>query len=119
MKLEQKVGPDNQRFGAWALTLAKGEQAKFALDPDFARSLAGKKAAVRMTFLDQGSGAFAVRIANRKFPGKVSNSGRWKTLEFEIDGASLAVGGDGAQIVTEGESDLTLHMLEIVRGSGQ
>ena len=29
-----------------------------ALDPDFAKSLAGKKAKVRITYLDQGDGAF-------------------------------------------------------------
>ena len=68
MKPEQKVGPDDQRFGAWALTLPKGEQAKFALDPDFASSLAGKKAVVRVTFLDRGSGAFILHTAGHNFP---------------------------------------------------
>ena len=110
MKPEQKIGPDDQRFGAWALTLSKGAQAKFALDPDFAHSLAGKKAAVRVTFLDQGSGVFTVHIAGHNFPGKLSNSSRWKTVEFEMDGV------DAAQIVIEGDTDLTLHMIEVARG---
>lgn len=110
LKPGQKIGPDDQRFGAWALTLPKGEQAKFALDPDFARSLAGGKALVRVTFLDQGTGAFIVHTAGHNFPGTSSNSGRWKTVEFEVDGA------DAAQIAIEGDSDLTLHMIEVSRG---
>jgi len=56
LKAEQKIDPDDQRFGAWALALPKGEQVAFALDPDFARSLKGRKATLRVTYLDQGDG---------------------------------------------------------------
>jgi hypothetical protein len=118
MKPEQKIGPDDQRFGAWALTLPKGAEVKFALDPDFARSLAGRKVAVRVIYLDQGSGAFTVRTG-RTFPGEVSNSGRWKAAENEIDGASLAAGSDGEHIVIQADIDLTLHMVEVARRSSQ
>ena len=89
MKPEQKVGPDDQRFGAWARTLAKGGEAKFALDPDFARSLAGKRATVHVIFLDRGAGSFTVRAAERKFEHALADSGRWQTAEFAIDRAGF------------------------------
>ncbi len=115
MKPEQKAGPDDQRFGAWARTLSKGAQAKFALDAGFARSLAGKKAILRVTFLDQGDGAFTVRGAGRTFRNKLTGSGRWMTAEFEIVPASLGAGADGAHIAIEGDTSLTLHMIELAR----
>jgi hypothetical protein len=102
MKPERKIGPDDQRFGAWALTLPKGGQVTFALDPDFARSLASKKAKVRFTYLDQGDGTFTIG----SIQCKLTNSGRWKTAELEIAPGNIAIQTAG---------DLTLHMVEVVR----
>jgi hypothetical protein len=109
MKPEQKVGPDDQRFGAWARTLARGAEAKFELDADFARSLSGKKATVRVIVFDRGLGGFTVRAGGRKFERSLADSGRWQTAEFAIDHADLA------DIVISSSADLTLHMIEVVR----
>ncbi len=106
MKPEQKVGPDNERFGAWARTLAKGDLAKFQLDPDFARSLSN--ATLRVTFLDQGPGTFKVRAGGKTFQEKWSGSGRWKTAEFQANPA-------GESITIEADAELTLHMIEVRR----
>jgi hypothetical protein len=73
----QKAGPDGQRFGAWARSLPKGGKAVFALDPEFARSLGGQKATLRLTYLDQGDGALTLRAAGRTFPVALGASGRW------------------------------------------
>jgi hypothetical protein len=108
MKPEQKIGPDDQRFGAWTCTLPKGAQAKFALDSEFARSLANKKAMLRVTYLDGSHGSFTAHAAGRTFHCKLDGSGRWKTAEFEV--ASVSFPPD---IVIEGDSDLTLHMIEV------
>ena len=102
MKAEQKIGPDDQRFGAWALTLPKGAQVTFALDPGFARSLTGKRAKVRVTYLDQSDGTFTLGAVQCK----LTNSGRWKTAELDI-----APGN----IVIQSATDLTLHMIEVAR----
>ena len=118
MKPERKIGPEDQRFGAWARTLPKGVQAKFALDSDLARSLAGKKATLRVIFLDQSGGTFAVHAAGRTFHGQLSGSGRWKTAEFEIAPVSFAADADGAHMLIEGDTDITLHMIEVARGNG-
>jgi hypothetical protein len=108
MKAEEKIGPDDQRFGAWAMTLPKGAEVKFELDPEFARGL--KKAAVRVVYLDRGAGTFTVHAAGREFPAKLTGSGRWKTAEFDANqpGAKLAITTD---------TELTLHMVEVVRKS--
>jgi hypothetical protein len=104
LKSEQKVGPDDQRYGAWALTLAKGDQVAFAPDADFVRSL--KNAKVRVTYLDRGEGTFRMEVAGKTLHGTLANSGRWKTAEIE------AIPG---QIVIQTTTDLTLHMVEVAR----
>ena len=106
MKPEQKIGPDDQRFGAWALTLPKGAEVKFALDPAFARSM--KKATVRVTYLDRGTGAFTLRTAGQEFQGKLTATGRWKTAQFDA-------GHSPAGIAVTADTLLTLHMVEVAR----
>jgi hypothetical protein len=112
LKPEQKIGPDDQRFGAWALTLPRGTEAKFALDPDFARSLAGKNAKLRVTYLDQGDGTLTVLASGRPLQSKLGASGRWKTTEFDISAASFT---SGAPITVQATFDVALHMIEVLR----
>jgi hypothetical protein len=106
MKPEQKIGPDDQRFGAWALTLPKGGEVKFALDPAFAGSL--KKATVRVTYLDRGTGAFTLRTAGQEFQAKLTATGRWKTAQFDASHSP-------ADIAITADTLLTLHMVEVAR----
>jgi hypothetical protein len=101
MRAEQRAGPDDQRFGAWALTLPKGGHVEFTLDPDFARRLKGAK--VRVTYLDRGEGTFTVGTVKEL----LSNSGRWKTIELVAGPGDIRIGSD---------ADLTLHMVEVVAG---
>lgn len=42
----------------------------------------------------------------------------WKIAEFEIAPVSFAADADGAHIVIEGDTDVTLHMIEVARGNG-
>jgi hypothetical protein len=105
MKPEQKIGPDGQRFGAWARTLARGDEAKFELDPEFAASLKSK-ALLRVIYFDRGSGTFTARSAGRKYERKLTDSGRWQTAEFQIDPGVIAISAT---------TDLTLHMIEVER----
>lgn len=108
VKAEQKIGPAGERFGAWAVTLPKGAELKFALDPVFSRSL--KKATVRVVYLDQGAGRFALRAADREFPAELAGSGRWKTVEFDVN-------QPGIDLSITASADVTLHMIEVVRGN--
>jgi hypothetical protein len=109
MKPEQKVGPDDQRFGAWARTLAGGAEAKFELDSVLARSLADKKATLRVIFFDRGTGNITIQAGGRKFERALAGSGRWQTAEFAIDRAGFT------DIAISATADLTLHMIEVVR----
>jgi hypothetical protein len=111
MKGEQKVGPDDQRFGAWARTLAKGAVAKFALDADFARSLA-KTSILRVIYLDRGAGTFTVTGAGKAFEQSLAGSGRWKTAEFQIGPGAWK--SDAGIVISTG-ADVTLHMIEVAR----
>jgi hypothetical protein len=110
----QKVGPDDQRFGAWACTVPASETARFALDDGFARSLEGKQALLRVVYLDRGTGRFQVRASGKTFEQAVGDSGRWKTAEFAIDRAAFA-SAEAAPFEVESEGDLTLHMIEVAR----
>jgi hypothetical protein len=102
MKPEKKIGPDKQRFGAWALTLPKGSTVKFALDPVFARSL--RKATVRVTYLDRGEGTFTILGHATRLTGTAI----WKSTEF-----SLAQ--PPAEFGLTADTDVTLHMVEVAR----
>ncbi len=109
---EEKIGPDEQRFGAWARTVPGGAKAEFALDKAFARSLDGRKVTVRVIYLDRGAGSFTVRAPGGESTVKLGDSGRWKTAEFKVASARFA---EGPHIAIRGDSDLTLHMIEVVR----
>ena len=110
MRGEQEAGPAGQRFGAWARKLAKGDRVEFDLDPAFAASLAGRKAAVRVTYLDIGQGQLTLTASGHVFRSALTGSGKWKTAEFEIGSASFS-----GPIALVGDTELTLHMVEVRR----
>ena len=59
-----------------------------------------------------------MHAAGRTFHGQLSGSGRWKIAEFGIAPVSFAADADGAPILIEGDTDVTLHMIEVARGNG-
>jgi len=102
------IGPDNQRFGAWARKLPAGKEIKLALNPTFAASLKGG-AKIRITYLDDGPGGFSVEAGLKAHSVKMKATGRWQTAEFPIVGNSPKIA------LTAGKSPLLLHMVEVVR----
>jgi hypothetical protein len=78
-------------------------------DPDFVRSLTGKKAKLRVTYLDQGEEAFTVLSGQLAVQEKLAGSGRSETAEFDIATPDV--------ITIQGTSQLTLHMVEVRRHS--
>ena len=60
------AGPDGQRQGAWARVLPAGERLRIGLDEDFAGSLEGRPAEVRLTWLDEGKGGIEVSFGDRR-----------------------------------------------------
>jgi hypothetical protein len=112
---EEKIGPDDQRFGAWARTLPAGTPLEFSLDDAFARSLAPGKPLLRVTYLDRGTGVFTVQAAGREFRVQLGDSGRWKSVQFDIARGQLTANAAGAHLSIRGERDVTLHMVEVLR----
>ena len=90
------------------MTLLSGSTVRFAPDPAFASSLAGKRASIKVTYLDQGSGRFTVRAGGKVFEKALGATGRWQTAAFEAS-------GDLSSISLDATSDITLHMLEVNR----
>jgi hypothetical protein len=115
MRPEEKIGPADQRYGAWAVTIPRGTEAKFKLEPAFARSLEGRKTVVRVFFLDRGTGSFTLRASGKESTMRLSGSDRWKSAEFEVARAHFTGPEEVPDIRVGGDCDLTLHMIEVVR----
>ena len=108
------TGPEDQRFGGWARQIPAGAGMELRLDPAFARSLAGRKATLRVVLLDGGDATGTVQCAERTLPIRAGTTGRWRVVVLPID----AWKGDAVRIVAGG-LPLTLHMVELRRGAGE
>ena len=114
----KKAGPDDQRFGAWARLLPGTETMRFVLDQTFAASLNAQTTELRVTYLDQGTGAFEVKAGDQKFTTHCTNTGRWKTTLWNMPPALYKQDDSGAQVSLQAlDADLILHMLEVVRNT--
>jgi hypothetical protein len=102
------IGPDGQRFGAWARKLPAGKEIKLKLNPKFATSLkSGAK--IRITYFDDVQGAFQLKTGTKIQSIAMGGSNRWQTAELPM------VGNKPQITVTAGKSPLQLHMVEVVR----
>jgi hypothetical protein len=71
------IGPDDQRFGAFARILPAGETMSFSLNPVFVRSLESNTVEVRVTYLDDSRGSFDVRVGEEDHLAAKMGSGNW------------------------------------------
>jgi len=117
----QMIGPSDQRFGRYArrTDVASGKTTMmFQLDPAFRSSLTGLTCALNVTYLDQGTGSFAVTWGTGADTQQVAktNSGRWMQTSIdtpcsEFQGA-LDSGSD-VMLSALGAEDTTFHMVEV------
>jgi hypothetical protein len=114
---EHNVGPDNQRFGAWARILPAGESMQLNINEQFVSSL--KECKILVTYLDQtntNGNSFKVTAGSLSKTFKFENNGIWHTVCFELKPGSLTKGADDTHIrLTAGSGSLILHMVEVVR----
>lgn len=112
----KNAGPDDQRFGAWARLLPRDQTLQLVLDDSFAASLATQAAEIRVTYLDRGTGAFDVQAAGQTFQAQCSDSGRWKTVAWEMSHSVFPKTEASAHVSLRalGE-DLIVHMVEVAR----
>jgi hypothetical protein len=111
----EKVGPANQRFGAWARQLRKGSTIRFALDESFAGSIEGRAATVQVVYLDKGLGVITTRCAGREFSTSLKDTGQWQAARFVLEKATLRADATGAHITLAADADVALHMIEARR----
>lgn len=113
----RNVGPEWQRFGAWARRVPSGGRMRFQVEDGFADAIAGEDVRVRITYLASGSPRFSLETAGgttQDFNGQAT--GTWKTVEVEVSAAPMA-GNQGADITINAQTDVTLHMVELVRSN--
>jgi len=117
-KEAKNVGPDDQRYGAWARVLPKGGSMKLALNDAFAASVNGQSVTVNVVYLDREEDGFRVDAAGGRFVKKNGNTGKWQTAAFQVEKAAFAKDAAGAHVtvVSNGEN-VTLHMVEVVRSN--
>ena len=112
----KNAGPDDQRFGAWARLLPCDQTMQLVLDERFAASLTTQAAELRVTYLDRGTGAFEVQADGQTFHAQCSDSGRWKTVAWELTSPVFPKSDASAHVSLRAlGADLTVHMVEVVR----
>lgn len=109
--IEELIGPDNQRFGAWALKLPLNEKLHLSVNKDFVSSLKDKPAKLKIIYLDSGKGSLYTVFGTNKYKLKLCDTQEWKTAEFLIKKSE----SDINNIISVSCKGLPvfLHMLEI------
>lgn len=107
------VGPDDQRYGAFARRYAPGSSARVRLDPEFLRSLSGD-VIVRVVALNEGSAT--VQIGAGAAREMAASGDRWRVSEFRVRAAELQRDGRAEVEIKAGAEPLTLHLVEVRRG---
>jgi len=110
----EKIGDPSSRFYAYARLLPKGESMTLVLDPLFSKSLSGKDAKLSVRYFDNASGNFSVKAAGQTFSIPMKNTGKWELWESPIQKADFTSTQDQL-VITSGQQDLTLHMVELTR----
>ena len=111
----KNVGPDEQRYGAWARIIPTSGRASFQLDNRFAASLANTKATVRIIYLDDSDGKFSVRVGNQQMAVPMKKSERWQVAEIQVDPQTFVHRKGAADIRLTPDQPLTLHIVEVSR----
>jgi hypothetical protein len=110
------VGPDDQRFGAWARRLPAHDVMRLALDEAFVDSLQDTTPQVKVVYLDEPGKRFEVSIAGRTETVSMADTGHWQTASFDVVGSSLQPDSAGAHIqLRAGKDPIHVHMVEVER----
>jgi hypothetical protein len=114
------VGPDDQRFGAWARRMPARDVMRLALDEAFVDSLQDTTPQVKVVYLDEPGKRFELSIAGRTETVSMAGTGHWQTASFDVVGSSLQPDSAGAHIqLRTGEDPIHLHMVEVERAEPQ
>ena len=111
--IKRNIGPDNQRFGAWALEIPAKEKIQLAVNKDFINSLKSNSAKIRVTYFDSGTGSFSFTFGRKRYNQQLADTKKWETKEFQFRRNKIS----GNNIITINcyNNPVILHMLEIER----
>jgi len=110
------IGPDEQRFGAWARVLPAREHMKLRLNPVFVESCKDKSISVCVTYYDAEGKDFNVVINNIQHRVTCEGQNKWITKVIEIKDGLLQQDGTSAHITIQNNSEnIFLHMVEVTR----
>lgn len=109
------VGPDDQRFGAWARTVPGSGRLRLALDDRFAHSLSDRQAIVKVTYLDSEKGSFSVVVPGQSWAVQMAGSGRWMTAQQTVPSASFERSNLEPDIEIKTQIPVSFHMVEVTR----
>ena len=111
------VGPEQQRFGTWARVLPAGDTMRLKPSPEFAGSLSGKPASLRVVILDSGTTPLTLALDNgQSWEIPRTDTGRWREYVVPVERFPAASPGSNIEIVVRSHSaETVLHMVEIIR----
>jgi hypothetical protein len=113
---QTNIGPDEQRYGAWARLLPAGESLRLVLNDSFASSLEGKKSVLHVTYLDSGQSSFTITVGGQIFKTSLTGTGKWLVADFPLVQTRLVKDDNGAHIsIRTSEADIYFHMIELTR----
>lgn len=112
----KNVGPDDQRFGAWARVLPAKEQMNFRINQLFLESAKSKSISVSITYYDIKGKDFNVTINNTNHLVKCEGQDKWITKVIQIKDGMLKANDKNAHItIQNGAENIYLHMVEVTR----
>jgi hypothetical protein len=110
------IGPDEQRYGAWARVLPAQEEMKFRINTMFLESCKNKNISVSVTYYDEKGKDFKVVINNLSHLVKGEGQNKWNTNVIEINDGMLKADDKLSHItIQNGSENLYLHMVEVTR----
>lgn len=108
------IGPDWQKNGMWARKVRAGGTMRFQLDSRLANSMRSGNAVVRVTYFNSRNPKFTLQTPGSKKVFTGGGTGTWKTMELVVPAGEFA-GSGGADITLRATTDVTFHMVEVVR----
>jgi hypothetical protein len=111
------IGPDEQRYGAWARRLPAGARMRLTLDAEFAASLAATGAVIRTVCLDDSHGSFEVKINDRVTRTDLTGTGRWREFPWPVPARDWSSSKPVPIVIQAGKAPIYLHLIEVQRGT--
>jgi hypothetical protein len=111
------VGPEQQRFGAWARAIPAGATMRLRPDREFVQSLAGGPGQLRIVYLDSGTDSLTLSLQDLSWEIPRTDTGHWREYLAPIDRFPAIVDGQSLELSLRGGStEAILHMVELARG---